>query len=87
MRINIYHQEYTDRVELVSTVADTGSKFVGVRMYLQSPDCLKPPMHQDDDSSAITFWVPSNNKGYKTGDEQVLAKLFRKMSDFLEGIR
>jgi len=56
MRINIYAQEITDRLEVVETTAEnTGAKFIGIRFYLDSPDSLKPPVHPDDDSSAVTF--------------------------------
>lgn len=56
MRINIYHHEIPfmiDRVEVVETRSDTGSKFYGIRLYTEPP-----VMHHDDDddSSAITIW-------------------------------
>ena len=79
MRINIYHQEITDRVEVVTATAEnTGAMFLGIRFYLASIDALKPPHHADDDSSAITFWVPSSKEGYRTGDEQPLIAIFCK---------
>ena len=62
MRINVYAEELTDRVEIVTTKADTGRKFYGVRCYLES----SPKLHHsdgDDDSSAITFWVPWTKAG------------------------
>lgn len=70
MRVNIYAEEMTTRVELVQK-----GEFTGVRFYLALPvSLLTPPtqeggqpgvtqisgpfMHRDndDDSSAVTFW-------------------------------
>jgi len=44
-RIDIYSQELTKEVELVSKESNTGITYYGVRMYL--------------DRSAITFWIPN----------------------------
>ena len=85
MRINIYAQEITDRVEIVSATAEnTGAMFLGVRFYLESPDSLKPPQHPDDDSSAVTFWVKSGKSGFKVGDEATLSNLFLHAAELLK---
>ena len=63
MRINVYAEEMTERVELVHKQAD-GRVFTGVRFYTYMPVTLGsgeakgPFLHRpgDDDSSAITFW-------------------------------
>lgn len=72
MRVNIYAEEMTDRVEIISKVID-GVTFTGLRIYLYLPVTLPektdwaapggnhirgPFLHHegDDDSSAITFW-------------------------------
>lgn len=56
MRLNIYEEELTDEVTVVSTLAEnTGITYYGVRFYLKSA----PELHateQDDDRSAVTFW-------------------------------
>lgn len=61
MRINVYAEELTDETELITkTVADDefGERtFFGVRIYLESPKVLHHSP-EDDDRSAITFWVP-----------------------------
>jgi hypothetical protein len=61
MRINVYAEELLRDTELVTkTVTDSkfGTRtFYGVRMYLASPDVLHSDP-EDDDRSAITFWVP-----------------------------
>lgn len=59
MRVNIYAEEMTDRVELVSK-----NGFTGIRFYLELPATVHgqefkgPFIHHpgDDDSSAVTFW-------------------------------
>lgn len=56
MRINIYSQELTKEVELISKDTDGGT-YYGIRMYLASPDILHHTP-DDDDRSAITFWIP-----------------------------
>jgi hypothetical protein len=76
MRINVYSQELTREVELVSKTADTGITYYGVRMYLASPDILHHTP-EDDDRSAITFWLPNN----KTFSKRDLAHVFREMAD------
>jgi hypothetical protein len=59
VRINIYSQELTKEVSVVSKrTADTGIVYHGVRMYLASPDVLHHGA-DDDDRSAITFWIPN----------------------------
>ena len=63
MRVNVYAEELTDRVEIVSKTVD-GRTFTGLRFYLELPmstaDGPKrgPFMHRpdDDDSAAVTFW-------------------------------
>lgn len=66
MRVNVYAEEMTDRVELVQK-----GEFTGIRFYLYLPVTLPgqqksgqlvhgkgPFLHHknDDDSSAVTFW-------------------------------
>ena len=63
MRVNIYAEEMTDRVDLVFKTIE-GTKFTAVRFYLELPVTTEegqvkgPFMHRegDDDSSAVTFW-------------------------------
>jgi len=58
MRVNIYAEELTHRTEIVTKKVE-GKTFYGIRLYLWFPG-LGPFIHRegDDDSSAITFWVP-----------------------------
>lgn len=85
MRVNVYAEELTHRVELVKK-----GEFTGVRIYLELPCTIPvqlngekvdynvrgPFMHRpdDDDSSAITIW-----------GKQDLAIILRKALDLVEG--
>lgn len=68
MRVNVYAEELTDRVEIVRKEID-GQVFTGLRLYLELPVTTGldhggytqhrgPFIHHpgDDDSSAVTFW-------------------------------
>ena len=64
MRVNIYAEETTQRVEIISKTID-GQVFTGLRFYLELPvtqpdgeQVSGPFIHHpgDDDSSAVTFW-------------------------------
>ena len=68
MRINVYAEEMTDRVEIVEKTTVDGT-FTGVRFYLELPCTVNnsgvgvqnvsgPFIHHegDDDSAAVTFW-------------------------------
>jgi len=56
MRVNVYQEEQTDRIEITDEIAQTGTKYFGVRFYLHSSNRLHKDK-ADDDSSAITFWA------------------------------
>lgn len=63
MRVNIYAEEMTERVEIISKEIE-GQTFTGLRLYLELPVTVNgeqksgPFMHHpgDDDSAAVTFW-------------------------------
>lgn len=68
MRVNVYAEEMTDRIELVEKETSDG-KFLGLRFYLELPVTIQqnhggvtqyrgPFQHfkGDDDSAAVTFW-------------------------------
>lgn len=64
MRVNVYAEEMTELVEVISKTVDGGGTFTGLRIYLQLPATVNGVQHQgpfmhspgDDDSSAVTFW-------------------------------
>jgi hypothetical protein len=81
MRINVYAEEMTTETELVSKeVVDEefGARtFYGIRMFLKSPSELHHS-DEDDDRSAITFWVKWTRKdGSNFGD---ITELFRNLA-------
>ena len=63
MRVNIYAEEMTDRVELITKKIE-GKTYTAIRFYLELPATVDgknvsgPFIHRpgDDDSSAVTFW-------------------------------
>lgn len=69
MRVNVYAEEMTDRIEIIEKEID-GHKFTALRIYLELPTTIGydkdgqpinkqgPFVHRlgDDDSSAVTFW-------------------------------
>lgn len=68
MRVNVYAEEMTDRIEIISKTIE-GTTFTGVRFYLELPVTTPMPhggythvkgpfLHHpgDDDSAAVTFW-------------------------------
>lgn len=84
MRINLYVEELTTEVAVVSKdVYDKkfGDRtFYGIRMFLKSPEELHSDP-EDDDRSAITFWVPATTTG--TVLPETLNTLFNSMLDAL----
>ena len=71
MRVNVYAEEMTDRIEIIAKEID-GHRFTGLRFYLYLPVTLPEPLQNrglpdhvrgpfihresDDDSAAVTFW-------------------------------
>lgn len=70
MRINVYSQELVlagpmeNAVRLVAEQADTGVVYSGVRIFQHSSDRLHHTS-DDDDRSAITFWLPRSENNRK----------------------
>lgn len=58
MRTHVYTQELTREVKLISKTADTGIHYFGVQFLLHSSDRLHHTP-DDDDRSAVTFWIPN----------------------------
>ena len=79
MRINVYSQELTKEVTIVSKMAaDTSITYYGVRMFLASPDILHHTA-DDDDRSAITFWIPHAERFTKADLAAVLTDMAHKV--------
>lgn len=74
MRINVYSQELTSEVNVVEKESNTGLVYSAVQLMLHSSPMLHHPP-QDDDRSAVTFWLP------KSADRrEALALAFEEMA-------
>lgn len=63
MRVNVYSNELTDRIELVTTERRSdGEKFYGFRFYLMGLNQVPAPQGPDDDAPAVTFWFASTGE-------------------------
>lgn len=59
MRINVYGEEMGESVEVITTVSRNGESFIGLRVWLKSPqEILDHSTPEDDDRNAVTFWFP-----------------------------
>lgn len=74
MRINVYSQELTSEVQVIEKVSNTGLIYSAVMLMLHSSPMLHHPP-QDDDRSAVTFWLPKSNER-----REALAKAFEEMA-------
>lgn len=74
MRINVYSQELTDEVAIISKESNTGTVYHAVQIMLHSSDKLHHPP-KDDDRSAVTFWLPKS-----TARREALADAFESMA-------
>jgi hypothetical protein len=81
MRLNVYSQELTKEIVPIQKTADTGIVYYGVRLYLASPDILHHTP-EDDDRSAITFWIP-NARSFRRVD---LAEVFETMGSLVRAL-
>ena len=74
MRINVYSQELTNEVNVIEKVSNTGLVYSAVQLMLHSsPKLHHPP--QDDDRSAVTFWLPKSARR-----REELARAFENMA-------
>ena len=71
VRINVYDEEITGEVSIVTKTTDTGITFIGHRIFLDSPSSLHHS-EIDDDRSAITFWYNADSPEEK---KKVLSSL------------
>lgn len=62
MRINVYSQELTAEVLTIRKVSNTGIEYKAVQFVLHSSPMLHHPP-EDDDRSAVTFWLPQSQRG------------------------
>jgi hypothetical protein len=81
MRINVYSQELTSEVNFIEKVSNTGLTYNAVQLMLHSSPMLHHPP-QDDDRSAVTFWLPKSQLRRKA-----LAEVFREMAVAVENAK
>ena len=74
MRINVYSQELTDEVLLIEKPSNTGVTYHAAQLILHSSPLLHHPP-QDDDRSAVTFWLP------KSRERQAIARPYQPSGD------
>lgn len=74
MRINVYSQELTTEIMAIQKRSNTGLVYSAVQMILHSSPLLHHPP-QDDDRSAVTFWLPKSEER-----REALARTFEKMA-------
>lgn len=88
MRINVYSQELTDEVAVITKVSNTGIEYKAAQLILHSSPMLHHPP-KDDDRSAVTFWMPSSVERCDLMAEafRKIAKAFEMEGDKLEKIR
>ncbi len=80
MRINIYAEELTDRIEVISKAVD-GVTFTGLRFYLYLPVTTKPVMvSTDNDHPPYHIEVGGGNQRgpfiHREGDDDSAAVTF-----------
>lgn len=78
MRINVYSQELTPEVIQVEKPSNTGVTYHAAQLILHSSERLHHPP-EDDDRSAITFWLPksANRREKQAKAFEALAAIFR----------
>ena len=75
MRVNIYSQELTNEVNVISKLSNTGITYSAIQFMLHS----SPKLHStpdDDDRSAVTFWLPKSKDR-----REVLAQAFESAAN------
>lgn len=78
MRINVYSQELTSEVIKLEKESNTGIVYTAAQLVLHSSPMLHHPP-QDDDRSAVTFWLPSSpaRRAEMAGAFSRIAAIFR----------
>lgn len=60
MRVQIYSEELGEGVELIEQRSRQGETFLGLRIWLKTPQALLDhSTPEDDDRNAVTFWARS----------------------------
>lgn len=86
MRVNVYAEELTDRVEIISKTID-GQEFTGVRFYLELPATVQMPVPGTGATSGAPSTRPENVRGpflHRPGDDDSAAVTFWGKRDALK---
>lgn len=79
MRVNIYAEEMTDRVEIISKNVE-GRDFTAIRFYLELPATIKDIyVKGDQESDNVGYWRHKNVSGpfiHRPGDDDSAAVTF-----------
>jgi hypothetical protein len=78
MRINVYSQELTSEIALIAKESNTGVTYRAVQIMLHSSEKLHHSP-EDDDRSAVTFWLPKSTKR-----REEFAQALRAMAEMVE---
>jgi hypothetical protein len=76
VRINVYSQELTDEVLLIEKKSNIDITYRAVQFVLHSSPMLHHPP-EDDDRSAVTFWLPQSVRGLESFQRALKAALFK----------
>lgn len=79
MRVNVYSQELTTEVAEIRKESNTGVTYHAAQLILHSSEKLHHPP-QDDDRSAVTFWLPKSADRREAMAEafEEIARIFRE---------
>jgi hypothetical protein len=83
MRVNVYAEEMTDRIEIIAKEID-GHEFTGLRFYLELPVTLNPKAVETGKSA------PKNQAGpfyHRQGDDDTAAITFWGKRDLRDVLR
>jgi len=83
MRVNVYAEEMTDRIEIISKEID-GQTFTGLRIYLELPVTLNSSATLAGDAEAETVRGPFI---HRAGDDDSSAVTFWGKRDLREVLR
>lgn len=62
MRVQIYQEELGEGIEIIETTSRNGEHFFGLRIWLKTcQPLLDHSSPEDDDRSAVTFWMSNLN--------------------------
>ena len=75
MRVNVYSQELTSEVQLVTKRANTGAVYHAAMLMLHSSERLHHPP-ADDDRSGVTFWLPKSRD-----NREAMAQAFERVAE------